>query len=89
MKHTKDNKAAEFLYGAIFTRFGVPRELVTNQGDQFTSNLISTLMNEYIIRHGKSSPYDPHANGKVEISNREIEAILTKIVTLHIKDWAF
>lgn len=31
-KHAKDNKVAEFLYESIFTRFGVPRELVTNQG---------------------------------------------------------
>ena len=30
----------DFLYEDIFTRFGVPREIVTNQGTQFTSKLI-------------------------------------------------
>ena len=32
MKHARDNKIVEFLYEEIFTRFGVPREIVTNQG---------------------------------------------------------
>lgn len=30
MKHAMDTNIAKFLYEAIFTRFGVPREIVTN-----------------------------------------------------------
>ena len=30
----------EFIYGEIFTWFGVPREIVTDQGSQFTSKLM-------------------------------------------------
>ena len=45
-------------------------------------------MEEYKIWHGKSSPYHPQANGQVEVTNRELENILTKIVSLHRKDWA-
>ena len=51
MKHARDEKVAEFLYEEIFTRYGVPKELVTDQGAQFTSNMISTLMKQYNIRH--------------------------------------
>lgn len=32
MTHARDNKVVEFLYEQIFTQFGVPRELVTDQG---------------------------------------------------------
>lgn len=88
MTHACDNKVVEFLYEHIFTRFGVPRKLITNQGAQFTSNLITALMNDYKIRHIKSSPYHPQANGQAEVTNREIEAILTKTVQLHKKDWS-
>ena len=63
-------------------------ELTSNQGAQFTSNLITTLMKEYTIRDGKSPPYHPHANGQVEVTNMELESILTKTVALHRKDWA-
>eukprot|EP00253_Pinus_taeda_P018929 PITA_18929 len=33
------------------------------------------------------TPYHPQANGKIESTNKVIEAILTKIVHLHRKDW--
>lgn len=59
MKHPHDNNVAKFLYECIFTKFGVPRELQSDQGPQFTSNLIATLMEEHKIRYGKSSPYHP------------------------------
>ena len=87
MKHAHDEKVAEFLYEEIFTRYGVPKELFTNQGAQFTSNLISKLMKQYNIRHLKSGPYHPQANGQVEVTNRELKKILTKIVHLHYRDW--
>ena len=44
MTHAHDHKVAEFLYEEIFTRYGVPKEVVTDQGAQFTSNLIIELM---------------------------------------------
>ena len=44
-------------------------------------------MKEYSIRHHKSSPYHPQVNGQVEVTNRKLEAILTKIVHIHKKDW--
>ena len=75
------------MYEEIFTRYGVPKELVTDQGAQFTSNLISTLMKQYNIRHRKSSPYHPQTNGQAEVTNHELENILTKIVHLHCRDW--
>ena len=33
----------EFIYEEIFTQFGVPREIVTDQGTQFTSKLMKEL----------------------------------------------
>jgi hypothetical protein len=77
----------EFIYEDIFTCFGVPREIVTNQGTQFTFKLMKELRDKYGIKHCKSSPYHPQANGQVESTNKVMEAILTKIVQLHHRDW--
>ena len=88
MKHLRDINVAKFLYESIFTRFGIPRQLTSDQVTQFTSNLTIALMKEYTIKHGKSSPYHPQANGQVEVTNRELESILTKTIALHRKDWA-
>eukprot|EP00253_Pinus_taeda_P016892 PITA_16892 len=58
------------------------------QGSQFTSNLVEKLMEEYKIKHRRSTPYRPQANGQVESTNKVLESIITKTVHLHIRDWA-
>ena len=63
MTHARDHKVAYLLYQCIFTRFGVPREIITDQGAQFTSNLIAELIKKYMIHHETSSPYHPQVNG--------------------------
>eukprot|EP00253_Pinus_taeda_P016001 PITA_16001 len=42
-----EKAVVEFLFEDIFTRFGVPREIFTNQGTQFTSKLVKTLIEQY------------------------------------------
>jgi IS30 family transposase len=83
-----EQSMVDFLFNDIITRFGVPREIVTNQGTQFTSNLVKEVTEQYQIKHRKSTPYHPQENGKVESTNKVIESILTKIVHLHHKGWA-
>ena len=39
----------EFIYEEIFTLFGVPREIVTDQGTQFTSKSMQELTTNYGI----------------------------------------
>jgi hypothetical protein len=77
----------DFIFEDIFTHFGVPREIVIEQGTQFTSNLVKSITEQYHIKHRKSSPYHPQVNGQVESTNKVIEAKLTKTVWLHHKDW--
>eukprot|EP00253_Pinus_taeda_P005775 PITA_05775 len=56
---TTEHSVVSFLYEYIFTRFGVPREIVTDQGGQFTSKLVEKLMEKYKIKNRKSTPYHP------------------------------
>jgi len=60
---------------------------VIDQGLKFTSNMIEKITDEYKIKHRKSTPYHPQANGQVESTNRVIERILTKNMHLHRRDW--
>eukprot|EP00253_Pinus_taeda_P013362 PITA_13362 len=39
-----EEKVAEFLRENVFSKFGYPRELVTDQGSQFTSNMMEYLL---------------------------------------------
>jgi len=51
------------LFEENFVRYGVPREIVRDQGTQFTSNLVKDIREKYQIKNKKSTPYHPQANG--------------------------
>jgi len=85
----KEIKAAtDFLRENIFYKFGYPIELVTDQGSLFTSNLIEYLLTHHQIKHRTSTSYHPPENGQVEVTNKALEGILTKVVSNSRKDWA-
>ena len=53
----------------IFSRVGIPGEILTDQGVNFMSSLISQLCAVLGIKKINTSPYHPQANGLVENFN--------------------
>jgi len=49
--------------------------------------MIENMLIQHKIKHRKSIPYHPQANGQVEVTNRELEIILTKVVSNSRKNW--
>ena len=54
----------------VFARFGLPRELVSDNGTQFVSREIETFLRELGISHRTVALYAPQQNGLVERFNR-------------------
>lgn len=77
----------EFLRENVFYKFGYPRELVIDQDSQFKSHMIENLLSQHNIKHRKSTPYHPQANGQVEVTDQALEIILTKLISTSKKDW--
>ena len=50
----------------IFSVFGLPEQLVSDNGPQFTSNKFAIFVRSNGIKHFKSAPYHPSTNGAVE-----------------------
>ena len=85
---TDDAKTvAKFLYEHIITRFGCPKELVSDRGTHFVNDTIQQLTNKYFIKHRTSSPYHPRANGQTEKTNGILCKIITKTVQGSNIDW--
>ena len=86
---TNDAKVvAQFLRSNIFSRFGTPRALITDNGTHFCNKVIDKVLQKYGVRHRTSLAYHPQSNGQAEVSNREIKYILEKTVNSSRKDWA-
>ncbi|KAL7668137.1 hypothetical protein ACOME3_008852 [Neoechinorhynchus agilis] len=50
-----------------FARFGIPKQIVSENGPQFTSEQFEVFCKGQGIQHIKSSPYNPQTNGLVEL----------------------
>ncbi|XP_020908437.1 uncharacterized protein K02A2.6 [Exaiptasia diaphana] len=67
MKSTTSSKTIEVLRN-LFARFGIPEQLVSDNGPQFVSDEFQTFMKSNGIRHITSAPYHPATNGLAERS---------------------
>ena len=73
------NVDAEATSGAItevFTRFGIPREVLTDQGSNFMSELLGKVFRLVDISNIKTSPYHPQTDGLVERFNGTLKMML-------------
>ena len=88
--HSNDAKTVvKFLHKNIFTRFGTPRAMISDEGTHFVNNMMKEVLSKYNISHRVATAYHPQTNGLAELSNREIKSTLEKVVKPSRKDWSF
>ena len=78
---------AAFLFEEIILRFGHPLELVSNRRKHILNDVIYNITTRYLIKHWKTTPYNPKANGLTECTNGIVGKILNKMVSAHMTDW--
>ena len=80
-----ENVAEELL--KLFARVGIPVEILTNQGSNFTSQLLSELYSMLHIHGIRTTPYHLQTDGLVERFNQTLKAMLRKTAVQEGKDW--
>ena len=71
----------------MFSRIGIPSELVTDGGPQYTAGLMEEALKLLGINHSLATPYHPETNGLCEKANGTVEAMLRKLSTDQPKVW--
>ena len=71
----------------VFSRVGVPSEILTDQGSQFTSELIKEISRLLSIRQLTTTPYHPSCNGLVERFNGTLKQMLKRLCADRPSDW--
>ena len=84
LSSTETETVAEALV-SIFSRVGVPKEILTDMGSKFTSALIKDVSLSFIQL--VTCPYHPIYNGFVERSNGTLKIMLTRMCAERPKDW--
>ena len=58
-----DTKTAANALLRIFSTVGIPKELLSDQGSNLTSDLVNEMCKLLHVKKLKSTPYHPEANG--------------------------
>lgn len=68
--------------------YGLPEDIVSDRGPQFTSRLCSELFKALGVNISLTSVHDPQSNGQVERLNQELTQFLRSYCNQQQNDWA-
>ena len=77
LRSTDAEHIAEELV-TVFLRVGVPHEILTDQGSNFTSRLLTELYRLLHVHAIRTSPYHSQTDGLVQRFNQTLKAMLQK-----------
>ena len=82
LKHAQNKKVISFLESNIFSRFGLPLEIIMDNVPTLISAKLTQFMVKLGVKHFTSSTYYPQGNGQVQSTNK----ILVRIIKRTIED---
>ena len=83
----RTESVAQAALDSLFSRFGCPREIHSDQGRNFESNLFASLCDLLQIVKTRTTPYHPSSNGQVERYNRLILQLIRCYLRENKHDW--
>uniref|UniRef100_A0A803N974 Integrase catalytic domain-containing protein n=1 Tax=Chenopodium quinoa TaxID=63459 RepID=A0A803N974_CHEQI len=87
-KEIKDKHVISFIKRNILSRFGVPADIIIDNGSQFISNKTTKFYKEWNISLITSTPRYPQANGQAESSNKVLKGNMKKRLEGAKRKWA-
>ena len=65
----------------FFSSFGLPSEIVSDNGPQFTAQPFQTFCEHNGIKHSRTPPYHPASNGAAERAVRVVKEAMKKMIS--------
>ncbi|KAL0192360.1 hypothetical protein M9458_010656 [Cirrhinus mrigala] len=81
-------ETAEHLCNWVFRLYGLPEDILSDRGPQFTSRLWTSFFSLLGVNVSLTSGYHPQANGQVERLNQELTRFLRSYCIDHQADWS-
>ncbi|GKD50424.1 reverse transcriptase domain-containing protein, partial [Tanacetum coccineum] len=84
----KDARVVVKFLKSLFSRFGAPREIISDRGTHFCNDKFARVMSKYGVTHRLSTPYHPQTSGQVEVTNHGLKRILERTVGEYRASWS-
>ncbi|GJR59891.1 reverse transcriptase domain-containing protein [Tanacetum coccineum] len=85
---TNDARVVIKFLRRLFTRFGVPKALISDRGTHFYNSQLEKALQKYGVTNKLSKAYHPQTNRQTEVTNRAIKRILKRSVGYNPKNWS-
>lgn len=85
---TNDARVVVKFLKTLFSRFGMPKALISDRGTHFANYQMEKVLQRYGVTHKFATPYHPQTSGQVEVTNRGIKRILEATVGKNRKEWS-
>ncbi len=72
----------------VFSKHGIPQDIISDRGKHFVSNFWSSLCDHLKIKSNLSTSYHPETDGQTERVNQILEQYLRLYVNYEQDDWA-
>ncbi|KAI4882115.1 hypothetical protein NFI96_010737, partial [Prochilodus magdalenae] len=86
LRDSKTHRLCQLLRDEIFTRWGVPKYLVSDRGPQFTSQFLTDLCQKWGVTQKMTTSYHPQTN-LTERVNRSLKTMIASFVGEHHEEW--
>jgi hypothetical protein len=88
LKKATGAAVANFIREHIVCCFGIPHRIISDNGIPFINKDVRRVVEQYKIKHCRSTPYYPQRNGQAEATNRVLLRILSKMVFEYNGGWS-
>ena len=86
LKNISAKKVANTLTH-MFTTFGIPQEIQSDRGSNFTSELFTQVLQHLGIKQSLSTAYHPQSQGALERQHQTIKAMIRKFCLEEDQEW--
>lgn len=84
--HTAETVATN-LFNNFISKMGLPKSILTDQGSDFTSNLMKELSKLFRIKKIQTTAYRPESNGALERVHATLAEYLKNFIDQNQTDW--
>jgi hypothetical protein len=80
-------ETAQLFMDNIYKYHGLPNDIISDHGSQFTSKFWKSLFKMFIVKIKLFSAYHPQTDGKIERVNQILEQYLRCSINYHQENW--